>query len=428
MIKIVLLILIYFTFPLVIIYLCKQWSFLKKLGSIVLAYGFGLILGSVGILPQGSDAYQLALQGQLSLPKAEVEALLASGTISEDDVYANSIAIVQDNLSSIGVMIAFPLLLFSLNVKRWLKFAKEGFISMILALISVVAIVSSGYFIFKDVVPDSWKVAGMLVGVYTGGTPNLVSLKVALGVDPNLFLMTSTYDMIVGAITIIFFITAGPRIFRAILPPFKHLENHSADTSKAIIEAEGFEDFTGMFKKERLLPLAKALGAAILIFAVSYGLSSLKWLNLNSETKKIFIILSITTLSILGSFVNWLNRIEKTFQLGMYFILVFSLAIASMANLRVIFSIGFLGLFLYISYAYFGTLVLHIILSKIFKINADDFLITTTAFVFSPPFVPVVAGALKNKDVIITGITVGIIGYIIGNYLGVGLGYLLKGF
>jgi uncharacterized membrane protein len=112
----------------------------------------------------------------------------------------------------------------------------------------------------------------------------------------------------------------------------------------------------------------------------------------------------------------------------MYFVLVFSFTVASMADLSVIFSIGFLGLFGYISYAYFGSLLLHLLLSKIFKVNADDFLITTTAFVFSPPFVPVVAGALKNKDVIITGITVGILGYIIGNYLGVGLGYFLKGF
>ncbi len=83
---------------------------------------------------------------------------------------------------------------------------------MILALISVVVIVTSGFFIFKNVVPDSWKVAGMLVGVYTGGTPNLASLKVALGVDPNLFVMTSTYDMIVGAITIIIFHYSGPKI------------------------------------------------------------------------------------------------------------------------------------------------------------------------------------------------------------------------
>jgi uncharacterized membrane protein len=423
MIKIILLVLFYFAFPLVIIYLCKRWSVLKKLGSIVLAYGFGLVLGSSGLLPQGSDAYRLALQGRAALPGTESEALLASGTISQDDSYVNSIASAQDMLVSVIVPLSFPLLLFSLNIKRWLRFAKEGFISMILALISVVAIVSSGYFIFKNVVPDSWKVAGMLVGVYTGGTPNLVSLKVALGVDPNLFVMTSTYDMIVGAITIIFFITVGPKIFRAILPPFKRT-GETELTDEMIHEAESFEDFSGMFRKGRIFPLLKALGLALLIFIVSFGISLL----LPKASQMVVVILSITTLAILASLINCINKIEKTFQLGMYFILVFSFAVASMANLKVIFSIGFLGLFAYISYAYFGTLILHIILSKIFRVNADDFLITTTAFVFSPPFVPVVAGALKNKDVIITGITVGIIGYVIGNYLGVGLGYFLKGF
>ncbi|TAL59610.1 MAG: DUF819 family protein [Bacteroidetes bacterium] len=423
MIKIVLLVLLYFTFPLVIIYLCKRWSVLNKLGSIVLAYGFGLFLGSIGIMPHGSNAYQLALQGRSALPVTEMEALRASGTITQGDSYVNSIASTQDTLVSIIVPLSFPLLLFSLNIKRWLRFAKEGFISMILALISVVFIVSSGYFIFKNVVPDSWKVAGMLVGVYTGGTPNLVSLKVALGVDPNLFVMTSTYDMIVGAITIIFFITIGPKIFRAILPPFKH--NRDTEVSDEMIEeAESFEDFTGMFRKGRIIPLLKALAIALLIFIASYGISLL----LPQISQMVVVILSITTLAILASLINRVNKIEKTFQLGMYFILVFSFTVASMADLSVIFSIGFLGLFAYITYAYFGTLILHIILSKIFRINADDFLITTTAFVFSPPFVPVVAGALKNKDVIITGITVGIIGYAIGNYLGVGLGYFLKGF
>ena len=54
MIKIVLLVIFYFAFPVVIIYLCKKWSFLQKMGSIVLAYGFGLLIGSTGILPQGS--------------------------------------------------------------------------------------------------------------------------------------------------------------------------------------------------------------------------------------------------------------------------------------------------------------------------------------------------------------------------------------
>ncbi|MBK7132913.1 MAG: DUF819 family protein [Bacteroidales bacterium] len=423
MIKIILLVLFYFAFPLVIVYMCRKWSALKKLGSIVLAYAFGLILGSSGILPQGSDSYKLALQGRAALPGTEMEALMAAGTISQGDSYVNSIASAQDMLVSVIVPLSFPLLLFSLNIRRWLRFAKDGFISMVLALVSVVVIVSSGYFIFKHVVPDSWKVAGMLVGVYTGGTPNLVSLKVALGVDPNLFVMTSTYDMIVGAITIIFFITVGPRVFRAILPPFKH-NGGSEGTDLALAEAESFEDYSGMLKKERLGQLLIALGLAVLIFVIAFVISLL----MPKVSQMVVVILSITTLAILASLVPWINKIEKTFQLGMYFILVFSFTVASMADLKVMFSIGFLGLFTYVTYAYFGSLFLHLILSKIFRVNADDFLITTTAFVFSPPFVPVVAGALKNKDVIITGITVGIIGYVIGNYLGVGLGYFLKGF
>ncbi len=246
MIKIILLILLYFTFPLVIIYMCKKWSILKKLGSIVLAYGFGLILGSTGLISHGSEGYKMALQGRSAIPDTETEALLAAGTIRQSDISVNSIASAQDMLISVIVPLSFPLLLFSLNIKRWLRFARDGFVSMILAIISVIIIVSSGYFIFKNVVPDSWKVAGMLIGVYTGGTPNLVSLKVALGVDPNLFVMTSTYDMIIGAITLIFFITIGPKVFRSILPPFRHHGDQEVPED-ILQESESFEDYSGMF-------------------------------------------------------------------------------------------------------------------------------------------------------------------------------------
>ncbi len=49
---------------------------------------------------------------------------------------------------------------------------------------------------------------------------------------------------------------------------------------------------------------------------------------------------------------------------------------------------------------------------------------TSTALVCSPPFVPMIANAIKNKNVILPGITVGIIGYAIGNYLGVFISWL----
>jgi uncharacterized membrane protein len=424
MIKIILLILFYFTFPLLIIYLCQKWALLQKLGTIVLAYGFGLIIGTAGIFPEGSQQYKLALQGRIALPGKEVEKLLSDGTITIEDKFVNQIASVQDLIPSIVVPLAFPLLLFSLNIKRWIRYAKKGFISVALALVAGLVMVTAGFFIWKDTIPESWKLAGMFEGIYTGGTPNFVAIKVALNVDPNLFVLVSTYDMIVGAGLVLFFITIAPRIFRFILPKFIEEKVISFEASQIAKETENLDDFRGMLNKRTLLPLMKAIGISILIFGISGVLS----LALPMIPQMVVVILSITTLAILASLIKPINRIEKTFQMGMYLILVFSLIIASMADLKTIFNIGMLNLILFISWCYFGSLILHLILAKIFRIDADNFLITATAFIFSPPFVPLVANALKNKDVIVTGITGGIIGYILGNYFGVALAYFLKGF
>jgi uncharacterized membrane protein len=281
-----------------------------------------------------------------------------------------------------------------------------------------------GYFIFKNSIPESWKLAGMFVGIYAGGTPNFVALKLALNVDPNLFVIVSTYDMIVGAVLIFFFITIAPKLFRWILPPFKTISDTSANLDAGLSEIEtDYEDYSGMFKKGRILPLLGALGLSVVIFAVSFGMSLL----LPRIPQMVVVILSITTLAIIASLSKTVNRIEKTFQLGMYLIVVFSLAVASMADLKTMFGLGMLNLILFISWCYFGSLLLHLVLSIIFRIDADNFVITSAAFIFSTPFVPMVAGALKNKEIIITGITGGIIGYVAGNYLGIALAYFLKG-
>lgn len=424
MIKLILLVVFYLTFPLLIIYLCKKWSILQKLGTIVFAYLFGLILGSSGIFPEGSDQYKLALQGRAALPGAELEQLISNGTIAVEDKFVNQIASVQDLIPTIVVPLAFPLLLFSLNIKRWLKYARKGFISVALALVAGLVMVTAGFFIWKDTIPESWKLAGMFEGIYTGGTPNFVAIKMALNVDPNLFVIVSTYDMIVGAGLVLFFITIAPRIFRFILPKFSEEKGISVEAGEIAKETENLDDFSGMLNKKTLLPLLKALGISVIIFALSGGLS----LALPMLPQMVVVILSITTLAILASLIKPLNRIEKTFQLGMYLILIFSLTVASMADLKSMFGIGMLNLILFITWCYFGSLILHLILAKIFRIDADNFLITATAFIFSPPFVPLVANALKNKDVIVTGITGGIIGYILGNYFGVALAYFLKGF
>jgi uncharacterized membrane protein len=421
----ILLLFFFLLFPLVIIYLCRKWSLLAKLGTIVLAYGIGLMIGSAGIIPRGSENYRAELQGKPALESKVMESLISEGKIQESDRLPNSIFSMQDTLYSVSILLAFPLILFSLNLRRWINYARKGFLSVALALISGLVMVTAGFFIWKESFPDTWKLAGMFEGIYTGGTPNFAALKLVLDVDTERFLVLNTYDMVVGAFLVLFFVSVAPRLFRAILPKFVYSNERSADVEKMALEAESLEDFSGMLNRKRIIPLLKAMALSVFIVGIGVGLGFLVPQDFQ-QYRMAVIVLSITTLGVLASLIKSVNIIEKTFQLGLYFILVFSLTVASMADLKTIFQPNMSDLILFITWCYFGSMLLHLALAWIFRIDADNFLITATAFVFSPPFVPLVANALKNRDVIITGIAGGVLGYILGNYFGATLAYILK--
>ncbi|HDZ40581.1 MAG TPA: DUF819 family protein [Bacteroidetes bacterium] len=420
MIKIILLVFIYLVFPVAVIFICRRWSFFSRIGTIVIAYAFGLLFGNIGILPHGSEDYIRYKEGRAAIPPAEFNILVEQGTISEDDSFANQIARTQDLIMTVVIPLALPMLLFSLNIRKWFRYAGTGFLSMILALVSVVIVVIAGYYIFRGSVHDSGKVAGMLVGIYTGGTPNVASIKAALNVDNELFLMTHTSDLVIGAVVIIFLITLAPRLFSYFLPAFRH-KGTRLDTDELAREAESVEDYGRLTSRGAFKNIMKSIGAGFIIFAIAGGISLLG----SSESQMMIVILVVTTLGILASLIPAVNRIDNSFQTGMYLILIFSFVVSSMADLSRFFTIEYVNIILFVAFVVFGSLILHLILSAIFRVNVDDFLITTTALVYSPPFVPVVAGALKNKEIIITGLTVGVIGYAIGNYIGISLGGLL---
>lgn len=423
MIVVICLVLFYLLTPVLLIYLVHVSKTINKIGAVVMAYAIGLIVGNIGLFPRASEAFKMVLGGKAFLPGNQLPELLAKGSIQQSDLVVNQIASVQDMVISLSIPIALPLLLFSLDIKRWMKLAKEGFISLLLGVSSLIVVVIAGYFLFKDFIDESWKVAGMLIGVYTGGTPNLASIGTALDVPPNTFILTNTYDMVLGSLCLFFLLTAAQRVFNLILPHFS--ESHEKVKLKQIIEeSSGIDNYLGMLTKKGIVQLGKALGLSILILAGSFAISLL----VPKSAQTAVIILLITTFGLLLGLVKSISQIDKTFQLGMYFIIVFSLAVASMADLRSMFQIDFLHLFMYIALVVFGSIIVHVLLSYIFRVDSDTTIITITALTFSPPFIPVVAAALKNKEVIITGITSGIMGYAFGNYIGVGIAYFLKAF
>lgn len=416
----VLLIVFYVTTPFLIIYLTKKFNFLNRVGAVVLAYLTGLIIGNTGILPSGSIGFKKLLGTRAHMPSNEFNEYLDAARVTALDETVNQISGIQDTLMTAMILLAIPLLLFSLELKKWLKLAKGAILSLTLAIFSVLVVIIIGYFIFKDSINDSGKIAGMLVGVYTGGTPNLAAIGTALNVNAETFLLTHTSDLIIGSIVLVFLMTIAQRVFHVFLPKFQTVykaENklHSND------ESEDFENFEPLFKRKNLPALLKSLGASIIVVAIGVGLSLL----VPKPTDTIVAILTITTLGLLASLIKPINKLPNSFQFGMYLIIVFSLVVSSMANLSNMVKPESQQLFYYVALVVIGSMALHVFLARIFKLDADTTIISITALTYSPPFVPAVAGALKNKEVIISGLTIGILGYAFGTYLGVLLGTIL---
>lgn len=391
--------LFYFTFPCLIIYLCRKSSIMNKIGEILLLYIVGILISNLVIFPLG---------------------------------LGDSLKGIQDALTSVTILLAFPMILFGCDFKNWKL--KKAIIALCIGLVSVVVVDVIGFYIFNDNQTGFEKIAGLLVGVYTGGTPNLASLKIALDVNAETYIFVHTFDMIISFVYLVFLMSFGIKVFRLFL-------SHKVTKSQSCQEgSEQCRDVTpvasknndvtsvasaysGIFTKKHFPKTLGALGLAILIIGVGMGISLL---ISGKVDNMLVLILTMTTLSIAASFLPFVRKMEKSYDAGMYLVLIFSLVVASMVDITAIDYRAGANIIAYIAFVIFCSLILSIILSKIFKVDSDTMVITSVALINSPLFVPMIAESMKNKKVIITGIAVGVIGYAVGNYLGIIVAQLLR--
>jgi uncharacterized membrane protein len=289
--------------------------------------------------------------------------------------------------------------------------------------------IGAGYLIFEPLIgkdpaigSQMNKIAGMLAGVYTGGTPNLAAIKIMLDVPNETYIMIHSYDMLISLLYLTFVLSAGIGLFRKFLGNNEGMiEKQSDSTEGGITETES-NPYKGFFKRENLKGVGIAVTLSVLIFAIAGGLSMV----LPKSIQMVVVILTITTLGIAASFIKKVREIKSSYDSGMYLVYIFSIVVASMANLSKLNIAGGVYLLLYIAFAIFVSLAIQLVLAKIFKIDADTVLISSVSLINSPPFVPLIATAMKNRSVIITGLTVGLVGYAVGNYLGYIISLLLN--
>ena len=378
----------YILFPLLIIEGFKRWTVIQKIGTVVLAYAVGIIASLCGVM---------------QFP---------------DPAVAASFSKLQSTIMSVTVPLAIPLMLFNCDFKLWTKALPKTAWALVTGILAVVVSVVSGYFIFRNHVPEVAKVAGMMTGIYTGGTVNFNALGASLGVDKSVMAIVLAFQMVITMPYIFFLLGGGYKIFRKILP-YKDV-THKGRTDEDTVETADVENYRGMFEKKNLIGMLKGLGLSIIFLAVGAGLALL----ITGTLSELVVILTITTLSIIASFFKKVRELPKTFELGMFFILIFSVIVASMFNIHSV-SGGSLYVGGFVLWIMGVSVVLHLILCRIAKVSGDLFCVCQVGLLCSPPFVPPIAGAMKNKKVLISGIVVGLVGYAVGTYLGALLAWIL---
>ncbi len=371
----------------------RERGIVKFLGTIGMAYLIGILLALVIFLLK-----KLGVNASFSQPVSEYGSHAAIG-------------------------VAIPLLLFSTNLKKVKRLSKKSLGSFGLLTISVIVVSFITGLAMKNVLGDSDKLSGMAVGLYTGGTPNLNAIGSILGVDGTTIAMSNLADMLIGGVFYMFLLLLCKPMLKGFLNA-KPTNYYVGD--KEIVDNVDYFSTKDIDKK----PLAFSIFIAVLIAVLGAGVGILIWVitGMKDGTMASYLVPAImitaTVLGLLGSCSKRLRETKGTNLVGHYLILVFSVALSMYIDFTKI-SVSSLYVFLLFAIITVGSFVLHTILCKIFKIDIDCAMVTLTAGLYGPAFIPAITKQIGNDDLTAVGLICGSLGYAIGTFLGVGLGFLL---
>ncbi|QFU75706.1 DUF819 family protein [Halioglobus maricola] len=374
---------VFLTIPALAIWLAHHQAWAHRLGVVVLCYVAGLLVGNFG-----------------GLPVAAVE--------SAEDV------------GTLAIGMALPLLLMSLDIRRCSEVAGKAMLSMLLATVSVVCVATCLYFLFADGISEKpAHLAAMAVGVYTGGTPNLAAIKAGLDIADTDYLLFHSIDTLLGGLYMLAMLTVGIPFFRRILPA----TTAGTESAEELDLEESYQPFLQLENVPSLLATLCIAGAAV---AAAYGLANALASVFGEQTLSPLLILVLTTIGVGLSFSPARRRLKYAYRIGMYLIYVFCFAIASATTLDMLAAADPM-IAVFTLAAVLGSVIMHALLCRLSGVDGDTFMVTSVAAVCSPPFVPLVARALNNRGLIFAGMMTGIVGYAIGNYLGITLALILSG-
>ena len=378
MIAKLLLILFYLLAPAGVLWATRKFGLLRRLGPVLTLYILGVIVANIGIFPSDPDAQQSFLG-------------------------------FQESVSEILVPLALPMMLFGCNFKRFS--IGKSLSALIVGVVSVAAIVVVSYLMFaEELGAEAPKMAASLAGQYTGGAANLAAVKQMVGLSTESFVMLSTCNLIVSFFYLMFLMGGGVALARRIVGGKRHIEQD------VVVDQNDENPYRDFATRPVVVQLLKVLAASVVIMGISVAVGSI--VGGESGISMVALILTITTLSLLMTISKQVRSWDKSYDAGMYLIYVFCLVMATMADLSSINWEQSLFVLMLQAVIIFGSLFVTIFLARPLRIDADTAVITSNTLINSPVCVPMIAATMKNRDVVVVGITNGLAGYAVGNYLG----------
>jgi uncharacterized membrane protein len=382
---IVVITLIFCLAPAGVLWLCRRVPLLDKVGPMMILYALGMLIGN---LP-------------LEIPK---------------------MAVVQEVATSVTIPLAIPMMLFGCRFTRrdastQLKVVISGFLSVGMAVVV-------GYLLCGKYIPEGDKIGGIMSGMYTGGMLNAAAIQSIFEVEEQNYLMMCSYDIIISFLYLIFLVSVGYKLFRRLYGESgsKSLsESDKRELEHQLAEAKR-NPYEGLWSKVGMKQLAKIVGWTLVVV----GIAAATTLLFDEAWFMVVFILALSTLGVVFSFAKPVRKLKRSFDIGMYLIYIFSIAMASMADFSELQLADGLNQVLFLTITVFGSLLLHAIFCRVMRVDADSMTVSSVSFINSPPFVPMMVAVLKNRATLIVGLGAGIVGYAVGNHFGVLMASLLE--
>lgn len=330
---------------------------------------------------------------------------------------------VAETCTAASVLVAIPMLLMTSDIKASLHYAPKFLLSFFLCIVAVLIATFLMVYWFPNL-DYLGQTAGCMVGVYVGGTPNMVAISYAVKAPNELFVILNSTDLFCSGIYFIFLTSIAKRLCGLFLPPFIS-SSQTAITKPLFLTAinnmNSLDTETNASKNslttKNLVPITKSFVLALGCIALSITIALL-FPSADGQLNELLIMIVLSTSSIFFSFNAKIRSLNGVYNFAQYLLLIFAIAVGFMADASKLTEVG-------TSYLTFNALlviclvVLHFIFALILKIDVDTFIITATACIFGPPFIGQVCSAIKNKELLAPGMALGVLGLILGTYLGI---------